>query len=78
MKKYKAIDVVRLGSGQIVLNKDQARRRDMSVGLNCIDKEICLKSGEVFEYDGNIPKSMRVQVIYKQRGRPKASKAMTT
>jgi len=78
MKKYKAIDTVRLGSGKIVLNKDQARRRNMSIGLNTIDKEICLKGGEVFEYDGNIPKSMRVQIIYKPRGRPKASKAMIT
>ena len=69
MKKYKANAVVGLLSGKVKLTKDQASSREFSV--ECISKKgntykiiegIQFKAGEEFSYDGDIPKSVALDV----------------
>ena len=73
MKKYKAITPVILKGGRVKLNKDQARRRQVQPGIHEVKTPWCLKAGEIFEYDGPLPKLCKMEVISNGRGRPKKS-----
>lgn len=69
MKEYKATAVISLHAGKVMLSKEQASPRmhaldvvDKKNDVYSIKSTIQFKAGEVFSYDGDIPKMLSDKV----------------
>jgi len=81
MNKYEAIDAIKVSDGIVELDESQAKRRKNFIEKITpgkpdfkVKKPFEFKAGEVFGYDGELPKSANKIVKPKPDAKPKVEK----